>query len=63
MVEAILYILICVLTGLCGRDTRIGLLGTFIIAVVLTPLLLLPVLMLMGSPRRNDPSRHRIWRV
>lgn len=63
MVEAILYILICVLTGLCGRNTRIGAVGTFIIAVLVTPLLLLPTLMLMDFPPRNERSRHRVWRV
>lgn len=61
MVEAVLYILICILTGFCGKDTRIGFLGTFIIAVVVSPLLVLPALMLVDLSRRGYRTRHRVW--
>lgn len=63
MVEALVYILICVLTGLCGKDTRSGFLGTFIIAVVVTPLLLLPALMLINPSRRSERNPQRVWRA
>lgn len=62
MVEAILYISICILTGLCGKNTRIGFLGTFLIAVVVSPLLLLPAIMLLDLWRRGDRTPHRVWR-
>ena len=66
MIEATVYIAICVLTGLCGSATRIGFLGTFIVALVVTPLLVLPVLLLISSSHRIeriDRNRHRAWRV
>ena len=63
MIEAILYVLICALTGICGRHTRIGLLGTFIAALVLTPLLVLPILLLTAPYQRIERNRHREWRV
>jgi hypothetical protein len=50
MLEAILYIFICVLTGLCGKDSRIGFFGTFLFALVTTPLVVLPVLLLLRGP-------------
>jgi len=57
MVEAIVYILFCVLTGLCGTNRRMGFLGTFLLAIVTTPLVVLPLLLLTG------PSRRRVeWR-
>lgn len=62
MVEAILYVFICVLTSLCGRDTRIGFLGTFIATLFFTPLLVLPALLLMGPSHRIERNRHRVWR-
>ena len=55
MLEAIIYIAFCVLTGLCGSQRRMGFLGTFIIALVTTPLIVLPILLLTG------PSRHVEW--
>jgi hypothetical protein len=66
MVEAILYIAICVLTGLCGRATRVGFAGTFVVALIATPLLVLPVLLLI-APRhrieRIERTRHRARRI
>lgn len=56
MIEAIIYIIFCVLTGLCGSQRRMGFFGTFLIALVTTPLVVLPVLLLTG------PSRHVEWR-
>jgi hypothetical protein len=56
MLEAIVYIIVCVLTGLCGIDRRMGFFGTFLLALVTTPLVILPILLLTG------PSRHVEWR-
>jgi hypothetical protein len=57
MVETVVYILLCVLTGFCGIDRRMGFLGTFLLAIITTPIVVLPLLLLTG------PSRRRVeWR-
>jgi len=57
MLEAIVYIIFCILTGLCGVNRRMGFLGTFVIALVTTPLVVLPVLLLTGPSRRVEWRR------
>ncbi len=57
MIEAVVYIIFCILTGLCGSHRRLGFFGTFLVTIVLTPLLVLPVLLLTG------PSRRVQWRM
>jgi hypothetical protein len=52
MVEATIYVVFCILTGLCGIDRRMGFFGTFVIALITTPLVVLPVLLLTGPSRR-----------
>jgi hypothetical protein len=54
MLESIVYITFCVLTGLCGVNRRMGFLGTFLIAVAVTPLLVLPLLFFTGPSRRVE---------
>ena len=49
MVEAVIYIVFCVLTGLLGIDRRMGFFGTFLIAIVTTPFFVLPVLLLTAA--------------
>ena len=56
MLEASIYIVFCALTGLCGMGRRMGFFGTFLFALVTTPLVVLPVLLLTG------PSRNVEWR-
>jgi hypothetical protein len=51
MVEASLYIVFCALTGLCGIGRKMGFFGTFVLALVTTPLVVLPIL-LITAPRR-----------
>jgi hypothetical protein len=51
MVEVTIYVVFCILTGLCGIDRRMGFFGTFVIALITTPLVVLPVLLLTGSRR------------
>lgn len=46
MVEAVIYVIFCVLTGLLGIDRRMGFFGTFLIAIVTTPFIVLPILLL-----------------
>lgn len=56
MAVAILaYITICLFTGFCGTHRRMGFWGTFVLALVITPLLAWPVLFITG------PSRHIEW--
>ena len=42
--------------GFCGIGRRIGFIGTFLLALVVTPLVVLPILLITG------PSRHMEWR-
>jgi len=48
----ILYIAFCVLVGLCGTHRRMGFIGTFIISLFLTPVVVLIILLLTGPSRR-----------
>lgn len=48
----ILYIAFCVLVGLCGSHRRMGFIGTFIISIFLTPVVVIIVLLLTGPSRR-----------
>jgi len=57
MIEAAIYIVFCLLTGLCGIDRRMGFFGTFLLALVTTPLVVLPVLLLTGPSRRAESRR------
>jgi hypothetical protein len=55
-IAVILYIVFCVLVGLCGSQRRIGFIGTFIISFLLTPVVVLIALLLTA------PSPRVIWR-
>jgi hypothetical protein len=57
MLESIVYIALCVVTGFCGSHRRMGIFGTFVLAVVLTPLIMLPVLLITGPSRRIEWRR------
>jgi hypothetical protein len=57
MLEPIVYIVLCVLTAFCGSHRRMGVFGTFLLALVFTPLVVLPVLLLTGPSRRIEWRR------
>jgi hypothetical protein len=57
MIELIIYIVFCVLTGLCGIERRMGFFGTFALALVTTPLVVLPLLLITGPSRRVEWRR------
>jgi len=57
MLQVAIYIVFCLLTGLCGIDRRMGFFGTFLFAVVATPLVVLPLLLITGQSR-NATSRN-----
>jgi len=58
MLEAAIYIVFCLLTGLCGIDRRMGFFGTFFFAMIATPLVVLPVLFLTSHPNQVDWHRN-----
>jgi hypothetical protein len=60
MVEAVFYILFCLLTGLCGAHRRIGVFGTFILALVVTPVPVLLLLVLTGPSHRVEWVRRPV---
>ncbi len=61
MAVAILaYILVCLLTGFSGTHRRMGFWGTFLIALVTTPLVVLPVLFITGPSRRVEWRRRNV---
>jgi hypothetical protein len=51
-VALILYVIFSVLVGLCGSQRRMGFIGTFIVSLIFTPLLVLIVLLLTGPAQR-----------
>jgi hypothetical protein len=57
MLEPIVYTILCLLTGLYGSQRRMGFFGTFILAIITTPLVVLPVLLLTGPSRRIEWRR------
>lgn len=58
MAEAIVYIVFCVLAGLCGSQRRMGFFGTFLISLAVTPVVVLVVLLLTGPSHRH---MHHWW--
>jgi len=46
------YVLLCFLSGYFGRDSRLGFWACTAMAAVFTPLVVLPVLFLLGGGRR-----------
>jgi quinol-cytochrome oxidoreductase complex cytochrome b subunit len=57
----IIYVIFCLLTGLCGIQRRMGFFGTFILALLVTPIPVLLVLLLTAPSRRYE-SRRRVQR-
>lgn len=59
-IGVIAYIVFCILVGLCGTQRRMGFTGTFILSLLITPLIVLVVLLLTGpSQRVEEESRPR----
>jgi len=57
MLESIIYVVFCLLTGVCGMDRRMGFFGTFALALLTTPLVVLPLLLITGPNRRVEWRR------
>jgi len=56
MLEASIYLMFCLLTGLCGIHRRMGFFGTFLFSLVVTPVAVLLVLLLTGP--KQDQSHN-----
>jgi hypothetical protein len=58
----VVYVVFCVLVGLCGSKRRMGFLGTFIVSFLFTPVVVLIVLLLtgpsQGAERNRGPQRN-----
>ena len=53
-IAIIVYVLFCILVGICGSQRRMGFTGTFILSFFLTPLVILIVLLLTGPSQRAE---------
>lgn len=51
------YLVFCLLVGLCGSQRRMGFTGTFLLSLVVTPLVTLVVLLITGPSRRAEMAR------
>ena len=56
----LIYIIVCLLTGFCGAHRRMGFWGTFILALVTTPLVVWFVLFITGPSRRVEWRRRNL---
>jgi hypothetical protein len=53
-IAIIVYVLFCILVGICGSQRRMGFIGTFILSFFLTPLVILIILLLTGPSQRAE---------
>lgn len=53
-IAVILYLVFCLLTALCGTQRRIGFFGTFIISVLVSPVVVLLVLIITAPAYRVE---------
>jgi hypothetical protein len=51
-IAVVVYIIFCLLVGLCGSQRRMGFLGTFVVSLLVTPVIVLIILLLTGPSRR-----------
>ena len=53
------YLIFSVLVGLCGSQRRLGFTGTFLLSLVITPILALVVILITGPSRRVKMERRQ----
>ncbi len=53
-VIVIIYVVFCILTGLSGSQRRMGFFGTFIMALFITPIVMLILLKLTAPSERVE---------
>ena len=51
------YLVFSILVGLCGSQRRMGFTGTFLLSLVITPVIGLLVLLMTGPSRRAETAR------
>ena len=51
------YLVFSILVGLCGSQRRMGFTGTFILSLLVTPVVALIVLLITGPSRQVDLER------
>lgn len=56
-IAIVLYLIFCVLAGLCGTHRRMGFFGTFLLSLIVTPVVVLLVLILTAPSRRDEEDR------
>jgi hypothetical protein len=61
MIQETIYVVLCILTGVCGMNRRLGFWGTSIIALLVTPIPVLLVLALTGPSHRREEHWRRYW--
>jgi hypothetical protein len=44
----------CILVGICGSQRRMGFTGTFILSLILTPVIILIMLLMTGPSQRLE---------
>lgn len=49
-----IYLIVCALTAYFGRNTRIGYWGTFFLALLVTPFVVVAGLLLLGTINRRQ---------
>ena len=49
-----LYVVFCILVGICGSQRRMGFTGTFIFSLLVTPVVVLIVLLMTGPAQRLE---------
>jgi len=54
MALVFLYVVFCVLVGICGSQRRMGFTGTFIFSLLVTPVVVLVVLLMTGPSQRLE---------
>jgi hypothetical protein len=55
-IAVVLYLIFCLLAGLAGSQRRMGFIGTFLLSLVTTPLLVL-VLLILTRLSRGERDR------
>ena len=56
-IAIVLYLVFCILAGVCGSYRRMGFFGTFLISLVITPVVMLLVLILTAPLHRVERDR------
>lgn len=56
-IAIVIYLIFCILAGLCGTHRRMGFFGTFLFSLVFTPVVVLLLLILTAPSRRDERDR------